>query len=133
MASPIDMRMASVAASPAGFLAPAGVADLIVALQGKASEFAQWAQNPMTVRVRSALQDMVLHPPVQLDTNDRLVQYGMSQGLLAALQLLTDPSMLWPGAFGPGTNGQVPSVPPPMDFGTSLDDAIYPSGVPVER
>lgn len=127
MATPIEERLTAAAASPEGFLTPSGVAELQRVLKGRTTEFAQWAQNPMTVKVRKALQDLVLHPPMHLSCEDHHIQYGLSQGLLIALQLVSDPSMLWPGVFGANTNERNDSVPPPMDFSTSLDEEISPS------
>lgn len=124
METPIDQRVSSAESSPSGFLSPSGVLSLKQVLSGNPSGFAQWASNPMTVKVRGALQDLVLHPPTGFDANDRMVQYGLTQGLLIALQVMTDPSMVWPGVFGKGTNENVARVMPPMDFGTSIDDAI---------
>lgn len=122
--SPIDQRVSAVESSPSGHIAPSGIGLYKKVLEGNASEFARWRRDPMTRKVLGALQDAVVHMPVELSTEDRLVQYGTSQGLVFALQLLADPSSIWPGVFGKDTNEHDDLNLPLMDFDTSIDDAI---------
>lgn len=124
MESPVDQRLATVAGSPSGHLAPSGVQAYRNALDGNASAFADWRRHPMTKKLLGAMQDIVLHAPAELATEDRLVQYGITSGLTLALQLVADPSSVWPGVFGKNTNEQARAEMPMMDFSTTLDDMI---------
>ena len=124
MESPVDQRLATVAGSPSGHLAPSGVQAYRNALDGNASAFADWRRHPMTKKLLGAMQDIVLHAPAELATEDRLVQYGVTSGLTLALQLVADPSSVWPGVFGKNTNEQARAEMPMMDFSTTLDDMI---------
>lgn len=124
MESPVDQRLAAVAGSPSGHLAPSGVQAYRNALDGNASAFADWRRHPMTKKLLGAMQDIVLHSPAELATEDRLVQYGVTSGLTLALQLVADPSSVWPGVFGKNTNEQTRVEMPMMDFSTTLDDMI---------
>lgn len=125
MDAPIDQRIDAAERSPSGHLVPSGIAVLKTALDGKASAFADWRMLPMTRKVLGALQDAAVHFPVGLNPEDRMVQYGMTQGLMFAMQLIADPSSIWPGVFGKDTNGKtVHGIPPVMDFDTSIDDAF---------
>ena len=78
----------------------------------------------MTRKVLGALQDVAVHLPNELSCDDRLVQYGMTQGLMFAMQLVADPSSIWAGVFGDASGEQNFSGLPMMDFDTSIDDAI---------
>ena len=124
MESPVDQRLAAVAGSPSGHSAPSGVQAYRNALDGNASAFADWRRHPMTKKLLGAMQDIVLHAPAELATEDRLVQYGVTSGLTLALQLVADPSSVWPGVFGKNTNEQARAEMPMMDFSTTLDDMI---------
>lgn len=124
MQTPTDVRSAEVSGSPSGYIAPSGTQAFKSALDGNASAFVAWRRDPMTRKVLGAVQDAVLHLPNGLSNDDRLVQYGMTQGLVYAMQLMTDPSTLWPGVFGKGTEGESPVTMPMMDFDTSLDDVV---------
>lgn len=124
MESPVDQRLAAVTGSPSGHLAPSGVQAYRNALDGNASAFADWRRHPMTKKLLGAMQDIVLHAPAELATEDRLVQYGVTSGLTLALQLVADPSSVWPGVFGKNTNEQARAEMPMMDFSTTLDDMI---------
>ena len=107
---------------PSGRIAQAGVSRLRSALKGNASAFADWSREPMTKLVLGALQCTLTHPPAGLVGEEALVQYGFTQGLSYALQLLLDPSALWPDAFGDVDAGAMPA--PDMDFSASLDEAL---------
>lgn len=125
MDTPVDQRVEAARRFPGGYVSPSGIEILKTALNGNASAFVDWRRHPMTRKVLAALQDAAVHLPSDLDTDDRLVQYGMTQGLMFAMQLVADPSSIWPGVFGKGTNGsaEAPYLPV-MDFDTSIDDAI---------
>ena len=125
MTSPIDQRLSEAQSAPEGHLVPSGIRGLKASLDGNATAFANWRRHPMTRRVLSALQDAVIHTPSNLSADDRTVQYGMTQGLIFAMQLIADPSAIWPGVFGKNTNeySGVKDIPL-MDFDTSIDDAI---------
>lgn len=120
--TPLEAVAASAAGAPSGHVVQTGVDRLKTALHGHASEFADWRREPMTRAVLSALQCAFVHPPAGLMGDSALVQYGVTQGLAYAMQLLTDPSTLWPGVFG--DSAVAVSDMPEMDFETSLDEAL---------
>lgn len=120
--TPLEAVAASAADASSGHIVQTGVDRLKAALHGHASEFADWRREPMTRVVLGALQCAFVHPPAGLAGDSALVQYGVTQGLAYAMQLLTDPSTLWPGVFGGGV-ATTPDLPE-MDFETSLDEAL---------
>ena len=120
--APAQARADSAAAAPDGTIVPSGSASLRRALAGNASAFADWRREPMTRAVLRTMQDFLMHPPPGVRTTDALVQYGVSQGLLLAVQLMTDPSLVWPDVFG--DNGARGADFPAMDFETSLDEVL---------
>lgn len=123
MATPLEARIdASDRAARSGAVAKSGLESLREALVGNVSGFAEWRGNPMTKVLLKALQHAIVHPPVTLAGDDALVQYGVSQGLVFAFQLFTDPSTLWPDVFA----GALPEARkiPDMDFAAPLDEAF---------
>lgn len=123
--SPADKRVGAVESSPSGHIVPSGVSSFKKVLENNASGFADWRRHPITRKVCGALQDMVMHNPPECASDDLLVQYGVTQGLTIALQMIADPSVIWPGVFGKDTNEAGGSYDLPlMDFDTSIDDVI---------
>lgn len=120
--APAQTRADAATQAPDGAVVLSGVAALRRALAGHASAFADWRREPMTRVVLRALQGFLLHPPAGVQPADALVQYGVSQGLLLALQLMVDPSLIWPGVFGEGATQEAGL--PEMDFETSLDEVL---------
>lgn len=120
--TPASVRADSAVHAPDGAIVSSGAAALRQALSGNVSAFAEWRRLPMTRAVLRALHGFLLHPPAGLLPNDALVQYGVTQGLLLATQLVTDPSLVWPDVFGGGTAGR--GDMPEMDFETSLDEVL---------
>lgn len=120
--TPAQTRADSAAGAPDGAIAQSGVAALRAALAGNASAFAEWRREAMTRAVLRAMQGFLMHPPAGLQPTDALVQYGVSQGVLLAVQLMTDPSVIWPGIFGDGASAGAKL--PEMDFETSLDEVL---------
>lgn len=94
-----------------------------LAKDGAAAGFAEWSNQMMTSLVRDTIQDFILNQPLQgLDSDQVAVQYGITQGLSMALQLLTDPSVLVPGIYGKGTQSLAgPFELPPESFDTPAD------------
>ena len=123
MSTPVVERLAAAESTPTGYIARSGIESYRTALRGNASAFAKWRMNPMTKLVLGALQDAMLHGPSVVEPSNVQVQYGMSQGIAYAMQLVADPSVLWPGVFGSGP-GDAPAVTPVMDFDTPLDDVF---------
>lgn len=122
MESPADTRARVALASPSGYIAPSGTQLLKNALSKHATEFLKWRREPFTKRVLGALQDALVHAPVELSSEDRLVQYGVSQGIAYAMQMIADPSLLWPGVFNQGAGESSGVTIPVMDYDTPLDD-----------
>lgn len=124
MDSPARQRLAQV--SPDGYIAQSGVASFRRRLVDPASaeEFHAWAENPLTVLLRSALQDLVVNGPLGMANppTDVAVQYGFTSGLSLALQLITDPSIVFPEVF----RGRAASAKPMPDqtFDTDPEDAL---------
>lgn len=120
--SPADLRLRTAEAAPSGHIVPSGVADFKKCLRGAeaTSAFYDWRSSPFARKLYFALQDLILHQPVESRAEDNLVQYGITQGLSLASQMLMDPSIVWPGVFGEGTPGYVPpeDSEPPMNFAT---------------
>lgn len=122
MESPADTRARAALASPSGYIAPSGTQLLKNALNNNSSDFLNWRREPFTKRILVALQDALVHMPAELSTEDRLVQYGVTQGIAYAMQMIADPSLLWPGVFGQNTNEPSGVTLPVMDYDTSIDD-----------
>ena len=122
--TPMGARVAAAEGAPRGFVNPGGLALYREALSGNAAEFARWRRDPITRKVIAALQDAAVHPPLCVNSDNALLQYGVTQGLSLAFQLCVDPSVLWPGVFGPDTGGPSGVDIPDMDFETSLDAAL---------
>ena len=121
--TPVEARVRSAESAPDGVIAPSGVTALKAALAGNASAFADWRRQPMTRVVLRALQAFLVHPPKGSMPVDAAVQYGVTQGLLLAFQVATDPSVVWPGVFGEPA-GTVGAALPEMDFETPLDEVL---------
>lgn len=123
MQTPAAAQADAAGSAPSGQIVQTGVDALRSALSGNVTQFAEWRRLPMTRRVLGALQSVLLHPPAGLAGDSALVQYGVTQGLSLAVSLMADPSILWPGIFGPGTVG-APVEPLEMTFDTSIDEAF---------
>ena len=123
--TPATLR--ALAAGPGGRLLQSGTAAFLEALakEGGPSEFDEWRRLPFTRRLDAALLDLALNQNLAgLESRELLVQYGVSQGLALARQLMQDPSSVFRGVF----DGNVPggSVPGPLHetFDASPDAAI---------
>lgn len=94
-----------------------------LAKDGAAAGFAEWSNQMMTSMVRDTLQDFILNQPLRgLDSDQVAVQFGITQGLSMALQLITDPSVLVPGIYGRGSQPGTDSAPAPREsFDTPAD------------
>lgn len=130
MESPVDRRLRAARSAPSGHIVPSGVDEFLACLNGQdaLAAFATWRSSVFARKMYLALQDLILHQPVDIQAQDALVQYGITQGLSLASRILMDPSVVWPGAYGDGTKGyQPPLEEPPMDFSTSADEALFGS------
>lgn len=121
MTSPLAQRTAA----RSGYVADGGVAALREMLLpvAAAAEFADWSKERMTSLVRGALRDMALNGPVSVDVHDAAVQYGVTVGLNLAVQLLTDPSLVYPELF----TGFTASAPKPLgqpDYATGAGSLL---------
>ena len=98
----------------------------LLAKDGAAAGFAEWSNQMMTCMVKDTLRDFILNQPLHgLDAEQVAVQYGITQGLEMALQLLSDPSVLIPGIYGKGTQpGAEPVEPPKESFDTPADGVV---------
>lgn len=56
----------------------------------------EWKENPLTKAMLGALRAMALHHPPMLDQAELAAQYGVTMGLVSALQLLDDPASMVP-------------------------------------
>lgn len=126
--SPVDVRIRTAEAYPSGHIVPSGVAEFKRCLAGTdaTTAFYDWRSSPFARKLYLAMQDLILHQPVEARAEDNLVQYGITQGLSLAAQLLMDPSIVWPGVFGKGTPGYTPreAPEPPMTFATPASAAL---------
>jgi len=122
--TPLEARVDAVDRAPAGVVVQSGVEALKDALAGNATAFAEWRREPMTRHVLRALQSYLVHPPEADSAGGALVQYGVTQGILLAYQLVSDPSALWPGVFDGERKQPELGRLPEMDFETSLDEAL---------
>lgn len=113
------------AVPPDGYVVPSGVGLYRSRVEkGGPTSFVSWRKDPYTVAFLSALQDLVLNTPDGLSGDDRLVQFGVSQGLSLAATMMSDPSVLWPEVFGAIPGAPKKPKAPSDDFGTSIDDAL---------
>ena len=93
---------------------------------GAAAGFAQWSDQMMTRLVADAVRDLIMNQPLcEASSDQTAVQYGITQGLEIAYQLMTDPSVLVPGIYGKGTQpGTEPVTPPEETFDTPADGVV---------
>lgn len=93
---------------------------------GAAAGYAQWSDQMMTRLVANAIRDIIFNQPIPEASSDQVsVQFGITQGLEIAYQLLTDPSVLVPGIYGKGTNPAAePTTPPSENFDTPADGVV---------
>lgn len=122
--SPASVRVGAV--KPGGYIEPSGLSALVDALgrPGVSSSFHTWAGQGMTRLIAGAIRDLILNQPLGLSEQDVHVQYGITQGLEMAYQLISDPSVLLPGVFGQGTSPGTPAVSVPEEnFDTPADGA----------
>lgn len=129
MTSPVDARLHAAQSTPTGFIVPSGVEGFKASLKGAqaVTAFNDWRHQHFTKKLFLALQDLILHQPREAQSENMLVQLGVTQGLILAAQLVSDPSVLWPDVFGEGlvpleTPEETPR--PPEDFNTSIDQAM---------
>ena len=93
---------------------------------GKTAEdnFNQWLKLPMTQLFLGALAELSdpSAPPIPVDANYVMIQYGMVQGLGLAHRLLSTPSRVFPEVF----SGKQPSSQEPLrdSYKGSVDEAI---------
>lgn len=104
MNSPAEGRLRAATATPSGWIVPSGLAEFRKAVGGaeNANAFNEWRSQRFTKLLYLALQDAILHPGHAIDTDSIPAQYGVTQGLAFAAQLISDPTVLFPNAFGPG-------------------------------
>lgn len=122
--SPALARLGSV--KPGGFVEPSGLAALVDVLgrPGVASSFDTWRNQPMTGLILNAIRDLIMNQPFGISEEDKLVQYGVTHGLELAYQLMADPSIVVPGAFGASAPGSAQNaVVPEENFDTPADGA----------
>jgi len=122
--SPSSMRLGAV--KPGGYIEPSGLSALAETLgrPGVSASFHTWKTQGMTKLVANAIRDLVMNQPLGISDEDRMVQYGITQGLEMAYQLMSDPSVLLPGVFGQGTGPGVPAASvPDENFDTPADGA----------
>lgn len=93
---------------------------------GAAAGYASWSDQMMTRLVAGTIRDFILNQPVQGLSSDQVaVQFGITQGLDMAYQLLTDPSVLMPGIYGRGTQPSADPVEPPKEtFDSPADGEV---------
>lgn len=126
--SPIEQRVNAAQATPTGYIVPSGIRTFKERLKGAdaGAAFMTWREQLFTKTLYRALQDMIVHPPREASHDDLLVQHGITLGLTLAAQLIVDPTVIWPDAFGPGmtAGGSSTDDRPPEEFTTSMDDAL---------
>lgn len=121
MRSPIAGRVAS----RDGYVAKGGVAalrEMLLPVEA-AHEYHRWSDDCTTALVREALRDMALNGPVSVETQDASVQYGVTIGLNLAVQLLTDPSLVYPELFTGAVAAQPHALGQP-DYATGTDSLL---------
>lgn len=105
---------------PDGEILRSGVATMLetLASDGGKELFRVWAEHPFTRMIVSALDDMAVNLPPVSGSDEVLVQYGVTQGVMLARRLLSDPSHLFPHVFTPS----VGMVLPEDDYTQQVDD-----------
>lgn len=60
--------------------------------------FMTWSVSPNSMLITNVLRELALNSPVipHGATDDALIQYGLSQGLSLAAQLISDPASVFP-------------------------------------
>lgn len=129
MTSPVDVRLHAAQSTPTGFIVPSGVESFKASLKGAqaVTAFNDWRHQHFTKKLFLALQDLILHQPREVQSENMLVQLGVTQGLVLAAQLVSDPSVLWPDVFGDGLKPlELPDEPsaPTEDYNTSIDQVV---------
>jgi hypothetical protein len=115
---PVSVRLGATA--PDGYITPSGASRLrerFLPVES-AKVFSDWAELPVTRLVRETLQTLVISGPPGLSAADAAVQHGVTSGLSLALQLMTDPSIVYPELFTGVARTKPRGVPEP-DYSTS--------------
>lgn len=87
---------------PEGVLAPSGVSTFRRRFSTPETMelFHEWSGQQVTRLVSNAIRDLALNGPFNPGTlESAAIQYGVSMGLSMAAQLMTDPSVVFPGMF----------------------------------
>lgn len=127
MNSPIDVRTSAALNTPTGYIVPSGLRAFKESLSGPKAlaAFNDWRSEHFTKKLFLALQDMILHQPVETRHENILIQLGVTQGLTLAAQLVSDPSVLWPSVYGEGQRVDGDGVVPARaDYSTSVDKVL---------
>jgi hypothetical protein len=70
-----------------------GINRLVALVKSQPDAFATWASHPVTRAFLDALHPLAMNPnAIGMRTDSILVQYGVSQGVMLAYQLCTDPA-----------------------------------------
>lgn len=124
MDAPAKIRLAS--AVPDGILVPSGVATFRRRFSDPATAemFTNWNEQQITQLVLKVLQDLSVNGPIGMAAQPEgvAVQYGFTAGLNFAVQLMTDPSIIFPEVF----RGQAAPAKemPKQTFDTDPEDAL---------
>lgn len=123
MTTPAKERLNAV--GPGGYIVPSGLAALrdVLARPGVIATFDTWKGQQLTRLVAGAIRDLIMNQPTAKSSSENIaVQFGITQGLELAYQLLQDPSIILPGVFGSGTQPGAPGVRLPQEnFDTPAD------------
>lgn len=123
MLGPAASRLAAV--GPGGRMSASGVRHLLdtLARPGMDSVYDTWRNQPFTKMVASAVMDMILSQPSgpDMSVESCAVQYGVTQGLTLAYQMMNDPSTVFPDAFGSRVSTQ---TGPSETFDSDPDEAL---------
>ena len=104
MASPAKERV-NLNADPASAPGLALMREYLSAGPANEQAYLEWKQHPITRLVVKAIMDLKDNPTTNdFDVNHILVQYGVSEGLSLAFDLMTYPQRVMPGVFsGPAS------------------------------
>ena len=100
----IVSRIAALRTTPKGVLLPNPLVRLVEMFgpDSKTVEpFLAWSRQDITQALVAVLRELTVNPPINVQSAETHIQYGVTLGLQIATAVLEDPTVLFPGVFEP--------------------------------
>lgn len=77
---------------------------------GDTADLREWLADPTTKRMIALVQELAVNPPTTHVGADKIENYGLTSGLQLAVQVLSDPTMLFPLVFAISEQTALPAT-----------------------